>query len=421
MKNKRLLRASLESRIEEIAATVEPVVVAPLEGEVVPAEVGEQSVIVVDSADLELEAVQRAQQETADTVDAIDQMAAAAAQLDDVRSNIAATLPNGGLSQGEAVAYAAATDAIVGDMGVTEVIPAMENFGGSMSRLDATQESLKSVSEVIKRVVARGIELLEALLERIGKLAVRIFDYLVGDKNRMATYEKILGYSDKSRRVTFKVAKDVAELLGLGSNGMYDGGPVNKLLSVLTQTATAAITSSTVNSHTLVEGKASDLKTIIAGSTTKAGNVIKSEKLNGVQISETLPSGEADFDSYDIEVESPEYGDGTVEVTMSGAALGALMSTLKQMDEGALKKLSDTSKGVKVGASVIAWFTNKFGEEEAAAHISAWRHLVVTRAGVAPQVLGVVSRIVQGSMSVLSKGTAQLTSQEAPKGLPNKA
>lgn len=411
MKNKRQLRATLESRIEDIVLETAPVVEPAIMTEVPDASVvPDEAIVVIDSSDVELEAVQRAQAETVDTVDAIDQLADAAAKLDNVRSNIAATLPNGGLTQGEAVAYAAATDAIVSDLGVTEVLPALECFGGSMSRLQATQESISSVTAVIKRIFDRAVELLDALLERIGKLAVRIYDYLVGDKAKMAKYEKILGYSDKNKRVEFKVTKDVAVLLGLTSTGQFDSGNISKLTGTLVNTAREAVETTGTTSQELVAGKASDIKSVIVGPTTKSGNTIKSEMINGVQIVETLPSGDSDFDSLSIEVTSPD-ADGTATVTMSGAALSALLKFVNGMDDKVLKSIEARCKGAKVSANILGWFVNKFGEEEAQERMGNWRHVVLARAGVAPQAMGVYSRIVQGAMSVLSKGTAELTRQ----------
>ena len=415
MKNKRQLRATLESRIEDIVLETAPVVEPAIMTEVPDASVvPDEAIVVIDSSDVELEAVQRAQAETVDTVDAIDQLADAAAKLDNVRSNIAATLPNGGLTQGEAVAYAAATDAIVSDLGVTEVLPALECFGGSMSRLQATQESISSVTAVIKRIFDRAVELLDALLERIGKLAVRIYDYLVGDKAKMAKYEKILGYSDKNKRVEFKVTKDVAVLLGLTSTGQFDSGNISKLTGTLVNTAREAVETTGTTSQELVAGKASDIKSVIVGPTTKSGNTIKSEMINGVQIVETLPSGDSDFDSLSIEVTSPD-ADGTATVTMSGAALSALLKFVNGMDDKVLKSIEARCKGAKVSANILGWFVNKFGEEEAQERMGNWRHVVLARAGVAPQAMGVYSRIVQGAMSVLSKGTAELTRQPADR------
>lgn len=411
MKNKRLLRASLESRIEEIVAETTPVVEPGIMTEVpVVADGAGETIVVIDSSDVELEAVQRAQADTVDTVDAIDKLAAAAVQLDNVRTNIAATIPNGGLTQGEAIAYASATDAIVSDLGVSDVLPAMECFGGTMSRLQATQESISSVTAVIKRIFDRAMELLQALLERIGKLALRVYDYLIGDKARMEKYKKILGYSDKNKRVEFKVAKDVAVLLGLSGNGHFDSGNISKLVGTLANTAREAVESIGSGSHELVTGKASDMKSVIVGPTTKSGNTVKTETINGVQIVENLPTGEADFDSYGIEVTSPD-GDGVVTVTMTGAALSALLSYVTGIDDKVLKSISERAKGAKIGADIVGWFVNKFGEEEAQEHVGHWRHVVLARAGVAPQALGVYSRIIQGALSVLSKGTAELTRQ----------
>lgn len=411
MRNKRHLRATLESRIEEIVSEVAPVVEPAImtevpEGGAVP----EESIVVIDSSDVELEAVQRAQAETVDTVDAIDALAAAATQLENVRSNIAATIPNGGMTMGEATAYSAATDVIVSDLGVTEVLPSLECFGGTMSRLQATQESISSVTAVIKRIAERGLELLQNLLERIGKLALRIYDYLIGDKARLAKYEKILGYSDKSKRVEFKVAKDVAVLLGLSGSGQFDSGNISKLAGILINTSQEAVGTIGADSHTLIEGKASAMKSVIVGPTTKSGNTIKSEMINGVQIVETLPSGDSDFESYNIDINGPD-AESAVTITMTGASLTALLKYLNGLDEKVLKSIEERCKAAKTGANIVSWFVNKFGEEDAQEHISQWRHVILTRAGVAPQAMGIYSRIVQGILSVLSKGTAELTRQ----------
>lgn len=415
MKNKRLLRASLESRIEELVAETTPSVDAPVETAEGVTD-GIEPIVVIGSSDVELEAVQRAQSETADTVDAIDRLAAAATQLQNVRGNIAATIPNGGLTQGEAIAYGAATDAIVTDLGVTEVLPSMECFGGTMSRLQATQESISSITAVIGRVLDRAIELIKNLLERIGKLAVRVMDYLVSDKARLRKYEKILDYSDKSKRVTFKVTKDVATLLGLSSNPAFDSANISKLGGVLVNTAREAMASIGPESHMLIAGKASDLKSVIVGPTTKSGNTVKTETINGVQLVETMPSGDDDFDSYSIEIATPD-ADGDVEVTMTGAGLSALLKYINGIDDKVLKSIKQYCDGAKVGANVVGWIVEKFGEDEAQAKIGQWRHLVVNRAGVAPQALGVYNRIVQGAMSVLSKGTSELTKSSDVKAL----
>lgn len=422
MRNKRQLRATLESRIEEIVTEVAPVVEPAImtevpEGGAVP----EEAIVVIDSSDVELEAVQRAQAETVDTVDAIDALAAAATQLDNVRSNIVATLPNGGMTVGEATAYSAATDVIVSDLGVTEVLPSLECFGGTMSRLQATQESISSITAVLKRIFDRGIELLQSLLERIGKLAVRIFEYFTSDKSRLEKYGKILSAAQGNRMVSFKVANDTATLLGLSGNGRFDAGNVSKLLGVLCNTAREGVDFSVGDSTKVISGKASAITPIIFGATTKTGSQVKSESINGVQIVETLPSGDSDFTSYDIEVNSPENGDSAVEVSMSTSDLSALLKLLNSVSDKVLRDLASTAKGAKIGANTISWFVEKFGEDDAQEYMGNWRHLVLARAGVAPQALGVYNRIVQGAMSALSKGTAGLGSKAAPAGLPNKA
>jgi len=419
MRNKRVLRAALESRIEEVTAELAPA------GDVVVAQVDTvlpegESVIVVDSADVELEAVRRAQAETVDTVDAIDQLVQAADQLDGVRSNIAATLPNGGLTQGEAVAYATATDVITADLGVKEVIPAMENFGGSMSRLQATQESLSSVTAVIKRIVGRALELLDSLLERIGKLAVRIVEYFTSDKSRLAKYEQILAKADRNRRVSFKVSAEDATLLGLSGNGFKSVSSIETLFSTLALAAQSGVELATNPTPDEFSGKAKDLKGVLSGGTRKEGNVVKTEAINGVQIIETLPSGDDDFTSYDLELVTPDIGESSVEVTVSVADLQALLNLLNSTSTKVLSNVAQQAKGAKIGANVVGWFANKFGEEEAAAKVSEWRHVTVARASLAPAALGVVNRIVQASMSVLRSGSAKATTKEV-QGLPNKA
>lgn len=418
MRNKRLLRAALESRIEEVTAEIAPAdgVIAQVDT-VVPAG---DSVVIVDTADVELEAVRRAQSETVDTVDAIDQLVKAADQLEGVRSNIEATLPNGGLTQGEAVAYATATDVITADLGVKEVIPAMENFGGSMSRLQATQESLSSVTAVIKRIAGRALELLESLLERIGKLAVKIVEYFTSDKSRLEKYSKILEGADRNRRVSFKMSSEDATLLGLSGNGIKSVAAVENLLATLSLSAKAAV--ELVMSPTPDEfaGKAKDLKPVLSGGTRKEGNTIKTEAVNGVQIVETLPSGDDDFTSYELEIVTPDVSESTVEVTLSVADLQALVKMLNSTSTKVLSTIVQEAKGAKIGANIIGWFSNKFGEDEAAAKVSEWRHVVLARASLAPAALGVVNRIVQASMSAVRSGSAKAGTKEV-MGLPNKA
>lgn len=422
MRNKRLLRASLESRIEEITAEVVPAddaVIAQVDT-IVPAG---DSIVVVDSSDVELEAVQRAQSETVDTVDAISQLVQAAGQLEGVRTNIAATLPNGGLTQGEAVAYATAADVITSDLGVTEVIPAMESFGGSMSRLQATQESLNSVTDVIKRVAARAAQLLEQLLERIGKLAVRIVEYLTSDKSRLEKYSKILEKANRSGSYTFKVANDTAVLLGLSGNGSKSVSDIEALCATLLQTSQAAIAAATDDTPTEIVGKASAVKSILAGSTSKEGNKIKTKLVNGVQIIETMPTGDDDFTSYDLEIVTPDVGDSAVEVTLSYSELAAICKFLNSVSIKPLSDVTKHAKGTAVGTKVAAWVATKLSTDDGATEaMENWRHLMLARAGVAPAALGAMQRIMQGAMSVLSKGTAQMASGSGEKlGLPNKA
>ena len=421
MRNKRLLRVALESRIEEITAEVVPAddaVVAQVDT-VVP--VGD-SIVVVDSSDVELEAVQRAQSDTVDTVDAISQLVQAADQLEGVRSNIAATLPNGGLTQGEAVAYATATDVITADLGVKDVIPAMENFGGSMSRLQATQESLNAVTDVMKRVAARALELLEKLLDRIIALAVRIVEYFTSDKSRLEKYSKILEKSSRSGSYTFKVASDTATLLGL-AGGNKSASELETLCATLLQTSQAAVVAATDETPTEILGKASAVKSVLAGSTTKDGNKIKTKQVNGVQLIETMPTGDDDFTSYDLEIVTPDVGDNAVEVTVTHADLAALCKFLNSISIKPLKDVTSSAKGAAIGAKIASWVgTKATSDEEAKEALENWRHLVLTRAGIAPAALGAMQRIVQGAMSVLSKGTAQMASGSGEKlGLPNKA
>lgn len=419
MRNKAFLRASLESRIEDVIASTPVEVITVAEPE---ATLAADSVVIIDTSDVELEAVQRAQDDTVDTVDAIDQLTAAAAQLSDVRSNIEATIPNGGLTPGEAVAYATATNVITADLGVTEVMPAMENFGGSMSRLQATQESLTAITDVIKRVAARAMELVEELLKRIAKLAVRIVDYLTSDKSRLKKFEGILSGASGNKTVSVTVAGDVAALLGLSGNSAFSPGDITKQLGFLALTSDAAVVSVTTDIGEVFDHDASAMKTILVGSTSTNGNKVSTAKINGVQIIETLPRDKADFDTYDIELVQPDVSDSASEVTLTVANLQAMVKLINSVDSSLFRQTASKAEAAMSTAKFTAWATSKFSDDEVNVVMQQWRHLSVTRGGIAPQLLGLYNRIIQGMFSVLAKGTAAVAkTSDKPAGLPNKA
>lgn len=87
----------------------------------------------------------------------VQQLYGIADGLSNIRNNIANTLPEGGLTNGEAIAYHTAVDATLQPMGIKAeaVLPSVESFGGELTRTEATELSMESIGKTIKNVGKR--------------------------------------------------------------------------------------------------------------------------------------------------------------------------------------------------------------------------------------------------------------------------
>lgn len=416
MRNKSLRRIGLESRIEDLVEESTVVVADPAAAvpgaEVVPAE----TVIVVPTSDAELAAVAEAQAEAGDTTDAIDELAVVADRLNEVRSNIEATIPNGGLTQGEAVAYQCATNAIVADVGVTDVLPAMENFGASMSRKEATTASLEALDKVVEKVIARGKELMVSLGEKLMKLIQRIVAYFTSDKARLEKLKAALNSANGgSVRVTMPT--EIAALMtNQGASKFFQlvensvGAALNATKGLLDNPAKVAES---------VIGKS-----ILPGASKRpAGKADSFSSTVGlVELTEIVPHEAAELTDYELTIDNK--GDGTRDVTLSKSDVAVVIDVLlKEATDSKLKAMVEGAAGkavTKSGFDNLESWANNDKSEGVNEIVTSVRHIAHARLTFATQAVSLYGQIFQGLVSSVSKTVSKLNSAEAGK-LENKA
>lgn len=414
MRKRSLRSIGLESRIEDLVETNTVVVADPAIAEPVAAPV--ETVIIMDNSATELQAVADAQAEVNDNVDAIDELAVVADRLAEVRGNIEATLPNGGLTQGEAVAYQCATNAIVADVGVSEVLPAMENFGGSMSRKEATTASMEALDGVIGKIVKRTGELLSGLGDKIVALIKKIIAYFTSDKSRLQKLKTALATASRDK-VTINVHGEYAEFVS--------GTTLKSFLNAAEKTLENVLSSVTVVERLRMVANREPMSrhTLIPGSThtTKGEADVHTATFGSISFVEVLPM------SYDASSEYEAHVDfatrDSKDVTVSKAdVLNIIDTLLKTIESKQIAKFDSPAKIksisaiidtiLAVGGKVESTETGK----EAVAHARAIGN---TSTAFALDILSTYSSIFQGMVTVASKATAEMT-KATPAALPNK-
>lgn len=396
---KSIRKLGLESLAEDLA-------VAPVETVEVAADAVPETVVVLDTADNELLAVAAAQSAAADTSDAIDELAAAATRLSDIRTNIEATLPNGGLTQGEAVAYQCATDAVVADLGVQQVLPAMEHFGGSKSRMQATTASMEALDGVIGKVMKRAGELLESLFKRIGELAGRVVEYFTSNESRLKKMRDVLR-GKGSAKGTVSLGKDEAAMVAKG--GRFEASVVRDSLSFLTTTLKAStdITKKDLNDLANVSVDS----TILVGSTSKNGDVVSSNAVAGYTFKETICGKQ--IENYSFEVVEPSLGDGKTDVSVTGQELIVAIDALLGLDKKALTEAKGFGTSISTAGKVMGVASKLTGDDADKSMAENVRDYAMERSNSVLKVVGVYNEVIRVALSVISKGTSELTSAKA--------
>lgn len=405
MRNKSIRKLGLESLAEELATV--PVADA---GEVVAAEVVPETVVILDNSDSELAAVAAAQASASDTSDAIDELAVAAGRLQDIRSNIAATLPNGGLTQGEAIAYNCATDAVVADLGVAQVIPSVEHFGGSKSRMAATTASMEAIDGVIGKVLKRAGELLDSLLKRIGELAGRVVDYFTSNESRLKKLRDTLR-GKGSAKATVSIGKDEAAIVA--KSGRFEASNVRDALSFLSIAlkASTEITKKDLNDLSNVSVDS----TMLVGSTTKNGNVVSSAAVPGFTFKETICG--KDIADYEFEVIEPSLGDGKTDITVTGQELISAIDAVLGMDKKVLSDAKTFSSSINVAGKVMG-VASKVMDDENKETANGIREYALARAGSVLKLVSVYNEVIRTAYSVVSKGVSEIASTSKSAALP---
>jgi ferritin-like metal-binding protein YciE len=414
MRNKSLRRIGLESRIEDLVEDSTVVVADPAAAvpgaEVAPVE----TVIVVPTSDAELAAVAEAQAEAGDTTDAIDELAVVADRLNEVRSNIEATIPNGGLTQGEAVAYQCATNAIVADVGVSNVLPAMENFGASMSRKEATTVSLEALDKVIEKVLARGKELLKTLGEKLIKLIERIVAYFTSDKSRLVKLKAALETASNNS-ASISVPVEVAALIG--------GSKLQDYLNA-TETAVSAVLKGDGIGRkvkAIMNREAMPVDTFLPSASRREqnGGVNFISAFGLIEMAEFIPASYEDTANYEATVECK--GEGDKEISISKAdALALVKVLLNDIENGKIKSIqrSATIASIQAIADGALKGVKAIEETESSRDaLEATRTVIVGSMTFCVQALSTYSQIFQALVSAASKATSELT-KAAPAALP---
>lgn len=397
---KSIRKLGLESLAEELA-------VVPAQTVEVVADVVPETVVVLDNTDNELLAVAAAQTAAADTSDAIDELAAAATRLSDIRSNIEATLPNGGLTQGEAVAYQCATDAVVADLGVQQVLPAMEHFGGSKSRVQATTASMEALDGVIGKVMKRAGELLDSLFKRIGELAGRVVEYFTSNESRLKKLRDALRGKGSSKG-TVAIGKDEAAMVSKG--GRFEASVIRDSLSFLAITLKAAADITKKDLGDLAGINVDS--TILVGSTSKNGNVVSSGAVAGYTFKETICGKE--IENYTFEVVEPTLGDGKTDVTVTGQELIVAIDALLGFDKKALAEAKNFGSSISAAGKVMSFAGKMTSDADSKDFAESVRDYAMERSNGILKVIGVYNEIIRVSMTVIGKGTSAVTSSALP-------
>lgn len=402
MRNKSLRRIGLESRIEDLVEDSTVVVADPAAAvpgaEVAPVE----TVIVVPTSDAELSAVADAQAEAGDTTDAIDELAVVADRLNEVRSNIEATIPNGGLTQGEAVAYQCATNAIVADVGVTDVLPAMENFGASMSRKEATNVSLEALDKVIEKVIARGKELVNDLAAKIMKLVQRIVAYFTSDVVRLQKLKDALKASN---------ASNLDMEVNAAIRPMFKSGHLKTILGALEHCVKAATDGNITNKRVQALGNGNPIPqtSILPDPARKEANGgVEYRWQNGaVALEEFIPGTVADSSDYTATAEWQDE-DGMQKGNFAKSEVIGMIDVLLDSAKNSVFKSVQTSKAVNEFVKDAAKAAADSEDENGTDIANGVRALNVGSLAFAAQCLSVYTAIFKGCVSEASKVTDAL-------------
>lgn len=218
-KRRAATRMSMEDYAEtvgvELAPVTVPEAVPAVASEVVPADV------VSGPIDAEIAAQVREEAEDSYVSDSIATLSQVGQNLTTIHDKIGATLPNGGLTPGEAEAWRTAVDVTIQDVPVAQDGPAMpsqESFGGSLSRVEATKLTMESIMEKVKKVGAKGWELIvsmfQKMVERLTSVGRKIKDTVARlDSN----YRALADYAD--RKIEIELPEEAIAYLSV--NGSF--------------------------------------------------------------------------------------------------------------------------------------------------------------------------------------------------------
>lgn len=202
-----------EEPAEEVAEQSDEV----LESEVTGDE-GESEELIDEVAE-ELLEVNDAAEEVDDLDDQVDEMEEAAEGLESIALAMENTLKFGGMSAETAAFANIATESYMNRLGIRDVMPSLESFGGSGSRMLQTQTSIESIQEKGAQVWAAIVQFLKKIAE-VGKGFVKA---LVSRKERIK--QRVAALREKVKSAEFKTGD--LELSQKDLSGLSVGGRVS--------------------------------------------------------------------------------------------------------------------------------------------------------------------------------------------------
>lgn len=199
-------------------------------------------------AEEEMIAAEEAIDEVEDNEEIIEGLDEVAEGLESICAYMEASLENGGLEPGEAAALNLAVEAHTRRLGLeNSLMASMESFGGSSDRIAATQISMESIKETIKKIWQAIKNAVEKALRAIGDFFAKLFkgvDRLLARAEALKKDVEDLG----GKKAEGKIKVPGANALHVG--GKLDAATIVKGLDTLHSVMKSHIDNSAVAAET---------------------------------------------------------------------------------------------------------------------------------------------------------------------------